>query len=177
MSRVRIVPVNAIEPAFLSRLASCLEERFLYTCLVERALAVPRSAMNRARGQMFRNALSAKILEVFPPTNGDFLLGITEWDMYKTSHRFIFGDADERYRLAIVSLHRLRSQFYGEHPDGNLLFQRTVKEGVHQLGRTLGLGPCFNSRCAMYVSGSIFDIDNKWSNFCELCDRRCRAQS
>ena len=38
------------------------------------------------------------------------LLTITDFDLYKTSHRFVFGDADETQGLAIVSVHRLRSR-------------------------------------------------------------------
>lgn len=175
-AQIRIVPVNAIDPAFLSRLALCLEERFLYTIAVERALAVPRSAVNSARGQMFLSTLTTKILRSYCDGNG-LLLAITDFDLYKTSHRYIFGDADEQRRLAVVSLHRLRSEFYGEDPDENLLFQRTLKESVHELGHAVGLKHCYNARCAMYYSNSIFETDNKMPHFCETCDKRSRARS
>jgi archaemetzincin len=173
---LRIVPINAIDTAFLQRLGLCLEERFLYRTSVERALVVPRSAVNSARGQMFVSTLTTKVLRQYPDDAG-LLLAITDFDLYKTSHRFIFGDADEQRRTAIVSLHRLRSDFYGEDPDENVLFQRTLKECVHELGHAVGLKHCYNARCAMYYSNSIFETDNKMSHFCEVCEKRSRARS
>lgn len=175
-SRLRIVPINAIDPAFLQRLGLCLEERFLYSVTVERALAVPRSAVNSARAQMFVSTLTTKVVRQYPD-DGGLLLAITDFDLYKTSHRFIFGDADEQRRAAVVSLHRLRSEFYGEDADENVLFQRTLKECVHELGHAVGLKHCYNARCAMYYSNSIFETDNKMPHFCEVCEKRSRARS
>jgi archaemetzincin len=111
------------------------------------------------------------VLRAYPETDGVRLI-VTEFDLYKTSHRFIFGDGDESSGIAVVSLHRLRCEFYGEEPDRNALFQRTLKESVHELGHAFGLKHCFNARCAMYYSNSIFETDNKMPHFCEGCDRR-----
>ncbi|HZZ65557.1 MAG TPA: archaemetzincin family Zn-dependent metalloprotease [Candidatus Baltobacteraceae bacterium] len=175
-SQLRIVPINAIEPEFLSRLGMCLEERFLYRIVVERALLVPRNAVNSVRQQMFLSTLTTKVLRHYGADQG-LLLAITDFDLYKTSHRYIFGDADEQRRIAVVSLHRLRGEFYGEAQDDNLLFQRTLKEAVHELGHAGGLRHCYNARCAMYYSNSIFETDNKMSHLCEVCDKRSRARS
>jgi archaemetzincin len=169
-SRIRIVPVNTVETAFLDRLAACLEERFLATAGLERSLVVPRATLNATRGQLFVATLMAKVHRAYP--DGGIALAITDFDLYKTSHRFVFGDADEAQGVAIVSTHRLRSEFYGEPPDANLLFQRTLKEATHELGHAFGLKHCYNARCAMYYSNSIFETDNKMPHFCENCDRR-----
>jgi len=174
-SRLRIVPINAIERSFLARLGLCLEERFLLCAEVERSLAVPRSAVNTVRSQMFLGTLIGKITRQYP--EGGLMLAITDFDLYKTSHRYIFGDADEARRIAVVSLHRLRGEFYGDHADGNLLFQRALKESVHELGHALGLSHCYNGRCAMYYSNSIFETDNKMAHFCDVCEKRSRARS
>jgi predicted Zn-dependent protease len=170
-SKIRIVPINKIDAAFLERLATCLEERFLATAQVEPSLAIPRSALNSTRVQLFVSTLNAKVQRAHPEADG-VLLAITDFDLYKTSHRFVFGDADDAQRLAAVSLHRLRSEFYSEPADANLLFQRTLKECVHELGHAFGLKHCYNARCAMYYSNSIFETDNKMSHFCDACDRR-----
>ncbi|MDE2570917.1 MAG: archemetzincin, partial [bacterium] len=76
-----------------------------------------------------------------------------------------------------VSTHRLRTDFYGEEGDENVLFQRALKECVHELGHAFGLKHCYNARCVMYFSNSIYDTDNKLSHFCEGCDRRSRAKT
>ncbi|MGH7706578.1 MAG: archaemetzincin family Zn-dependent metalloprotease [Candidatus Dormibacteria bacterium] len=174
MSQVSIVPINSIDPTFLARLALCLEERFLYACTVERVLRLPRTVLNSDRNQLFLNTLVMRVVGALPPADG-LALAITDFDLYKTSHQFVFGDASEEHRVAAVSLHRLRTEFYGERRDENMLFQRTLKESVHNLGHALGLKHCFNARCAMYFSNSIFDTDNKLAHFCEGCERKARA--
>ena len=171
---ISIVPVNAIDAGMLTRLALCLEERFLATAVVRAALAVPRSALNSARGQLFFGSLAGRLTAAYE-TENELVLGITEFDLYKTSHQFVFGSSSEAQRCAVVSLHRLRSEFYGDAPDENALFQRLLKESVHEIGHALGLKHCYNARCAMYYSNSVFDTDNKFSHFCETCERRSRA--
>ena len=174
VGQISIVPVNAMDVTFLERLALCLEERFLHTCVVERTVRVPRTSLNSVRKQMFFNTLIARIAAT--PAAADVVrLGITDYDLYKTSHQFVFGDASEEHRIAVVSLHRLRNEYYGERSDANVLFQRTLKEAVHDLGHAFGLKHCFNARCAMYFSNSIYDTDNKLSHFCENCEKRVRA--
>lgn len=170
-SRIHVVPINTVDVAFLDRLAPCLEERFLAGARVERSLVVPRSTLNSARGQLFVATLTTKVQRAHPDAQA-VLLAITDFDLYKTSHRFVFGDADEAQSVAVVSVHRLRSEFYGEPTDDNLLFQRTLKECIHELGHAFGLKHCYNARCAMYYSNSIFETDNKMPHFCEICDRR-----
>ena len=170
-SPIRIVPINTVDAAFLDRLATCLEERFLTSARVERSLVVPRSSLNATRGQLFVSTLNGKVRRAYPDADSTFL-AITDFDLYKTSHRFVFGDADDAQAIAVVSLARLRSEFYGEPPDGNVLFQRALKEAIHELGHAFGLRHCYNARCAMYYSNSIFETDNKMPHFCESCDRR-----
>lgn len=175
-TQLRIVPVNGIDREFLSRLSLCLAERFLYSVVVETPLPLSRSSLNNTRRQLFVPTFSTKLLREYG-NGGGLLLGITDYDLYKTSQRFVFGDADEQRRVAVVSLHRLRNEFYGEDSDENVLFQRTLKECVHELGHALGLKHCYNARCAMHYSNSIFETDNKMPHFCEVCEKRSRARN
>ena len=173
--RIFIVPINAIDRAFLSRLSFCLEERFITTFSIGDRLDVPSGALNSQRSQMFVNSLVSRIIRAAPVDDG-LRLAITEYDLYKTGHRFLFGDADRQSGVAVVSLHRLRGEFYGEEADQNLLFQRVLKEAVCGLGRAMGLKACYDARCAMHHSSSVFETDNKMSHFCDQCDKRSRAE-
>jgi archaemetzincin len=174
MSVISVVPVNTIDPQLLTRLALCLEERFLASCIVRASLTLPKSALNSVRKQLFFGSIAAKLAGANDDAES-VVLGVTEYDLYKTSHHFIFGSASESHRTAVVSLHRLRAEFYGEPADENQLFQRLLKEAVHEIGHSLGMKHCYNARCPMYYSNSVFDTDNKYSNFCEACEKRSRA--
>ncbi len=174
VSEISIVPINTIDAGLLTRLALCLEERFLYTCVVRAPLRVPKSALNSVRKQLFFGSVVAKLGAAFD-SRGEIVLAVTDFDLYKTSHQFVFGSSSEAQRCAVVSTHRLRAEFYGEPVDENALFQRLLKESVRQLGHALGLKNCYNARCVMSYANSVFDTDNKHSHLCEQCDKRSRA--
>ena len=69
----------------------------------------------------------------------------------------------------MVSLRRLRPEHYGAPPDEKRLEERALKEAIHELGHTYGLGHCQDERCVMYFSNSLGDTDRKQALFCPLC--------
>ena len=173
--QISIVPVNSIDATFLTRLGLCLEERFIAPFLVRAPLRIPKTALNGVRGQLFVGALSTQLVGAYPPRDGGYILGITDYDLYKTSARYVFGEGDATTHVAMVSRHRLAPQFYGESADDNVVFQRTLKECVRALGHAFGLPNCHNQRCAMYHADSIFETDNRLSHLCDGCEKRTRA--
>jgi hypothetical protein len=90
MSEISVVPINMIDHQVLTRLALCLEERFLATCIVRASLPIPKTALNSVRKQLFFGSLATKLAAAHESREG-VVLGITEFDLYKTSHHFIFG--------------------------------------------------------------------------------------
>ncbi len=174
LEKISLVPINGVGTDFCERLAPCLEERFFHKFAVEKPLTLSPTQANAIRRQFFLTTVFNRLLAAYPGRNG-LLLGIMGSDIYKTSHNFIFGDASETDRVAVVSTYRLSPAFYGEPEDDRRLFDRTLKECVHALGHAFGLRHCYSARCAMYYSHSIYDTDAKLTYFCEACDKRVRA--
>jgi archaemetzincin len=69
----------------------------------------------------------------------------------------------------VVSLHRLRQEFYGLPEDPEVLRYRLVKEAVHEIGHTLDLTHCDDYRCAMAPSHAVEWIDLKDGALCASC--------
>jgi predicted Zn-dependent protease len=70
---------------------------------------------------------------------------------------------------AVVSMYRLRQDFYGLQADEELLMKRLLKESVHELGHTLGVSHCDDYRCVMAPSHAVEWIDLKEARLCGKC--------
>ena len=117
-----------------------------------------------------RQYLSSKLLtSVGKPDIQARVVCIVDIDLYVPRLNFVFGEADAVSGTAIVSLFRLRQEYYGLAPDDALLLERATKEIVHELGHTFGLGHCPNGKCVMHFSNSLADTDLKGSGFCSDC--------
>jgi archaemetzincin len=97
------------------------------------------------------------------------ILGITNKDIFIPMLSFIFGQAQLGGIGAIISLARLRQNFYGLPDDDHLYRRRICKEAVHELGHTFGLTHCMDMRCVMSLSTSIEQVDIKEDDFCGAC--------
>ena len=113
-----------------------------------------------------------KLHELFKSASTDRVLGVTLVDLFVPMLNFVFGEAQCPGKIALISLYRLRPEFYGDTPNRSLFFERAEKEAVHELGHTLGIRHCKDGRCVMFFSSSIVDTDAKDSNFCGKCVQR-----
>ena len=100
------------------------------------------------------------------------LVGVTERDLFIPVLTFVFGQAQLGGRAAVVSLARLRQEFYGLEPNRGIFLDRARKEALHEIGHTFGLVHCTDRTCAMSLATRVQHIDQKRAAFCEVCLRR-----
>ncbi len=103
------------------------------------------------------------------------ILGVTNSDISTKSSKFLYGVADlpknKSFGGALISVTRLREEFYGGTENAAQFEQRVIKEAIHELGHTFGLKHCENL-CVMRSSNSLVNADRKPSKFCEKCANR-----
>ena len=170
--KIALLAVGKITPNILTDVSRALATTFPDTTgtVAQEVLTVPQQAFNKKRNQHNSTQILNHI-QTFAQSHDEFqrVLGVADVDVYASGLNYVFGEAYISGRAALISLWRLRPEFYGEEPDSGALKLRTLKEAVHELGHTLGLQHCTHSYCVMHFSNSIFEVDKKQSLFCDQC--------
>jgi archaemetzincin len=152
-------------PAWIEAAAA---EWFPYPVVRLPGVSLPEEAFDPVRRQC-RSIEILKALARAAPCDTARIVGITEADLAIPMLTFLFGQALFEGTVALVSLCRLRQEFYGLPPDAELLRERAVKETLHELGHTFGLVHCGDAKCAMSLSTDIELVDAKGECYCTRC--------
>jgi len=163
-----IVPIGKVDETIIKNLAKILYERFKIRFYIKKPIEIPINAFNPKRGQFDSN----KIFNKLKKYEGKRVLGIIDKDLYVQGLNFVFGQAELPGRCTLISITRLRQEFYGLPKDERIFFNRIIKEAIHELGHTYGLKHCSNKDCVMFFSNSIIDTDKKSSFFCKMCQKK-----
>jgi len=103
------------------------------------------------------------------------VLGVLDVDIFSKFLNFVFGVADlpkdKNYGNGLISIIRLRENFYRRTENVALFELRILKEAIHELGHTFGVEHCTNI-CVMKFSTTLEDTDQKSPKFCEDCAKR-----
>ncbi|MCJ7577586.1 MAG: archaemetzincin family Zn-dependent metalloprotease [candidate division Zixibacteria bacterium] len=165
---IYILGINKVDSTLLEKLRTNLEKIFGQKIKVSLISWDLEFAYNPERKQYYSSAILEKLRNAGSEA-GERVLGLVDIDLYVPDLNFVFGEADVVEKIAVISTKRLRQEYYGLPKDEQLLLDRTLKESVHELGHTYGLGHCPDKSCVMYFSNSLQDTDFKSSSFCESC--------
>jgi len=169
---IALVPIGQVDEAVLTVIGEGLKEAFGRDYVIAAPLPYPDYAYDRRRGQYRSDDILAQLRRLSFPA--ERWLGLVDVDLYTPGLNFVFGQATMGGPAALISLTRLRQRFYGLPDDQALFLDRAVKEAVHELGHTYGLGHCSDRRCVMAFSNSLADTDYKGRTFCPGCRRLLR---
>lgn len=165
---VVICPVGIVDQGILNRMAGHIETRCRVMCSVCQKMEDPDYAYDDRRCQ-YNSATILKHLMTCCPDQILGFMGVTSVDLFVPILRYVFGLAEMEGRCSIISLHRLRAEFYDLPPNQGLLEERLKKTALHELGHCVGLTHCNNRHCVMYSSVRIEDTDAKQADFCPTC--------
>jgi archaemetzincin len=168
LKAITIIPIGSVESRILNQIASQLEKNLQIKVDLGDELPIPKDSFNTKRNQYYATEILSNLKSTHPFHLGP-ILGVIEGDIYIPEFNFIFGEADPISEVAIMSLKRLRQEFYDLKPDNNLFMDRAVKEALHEIGHVYGLGHCINQSCTMHFSNTLQDTDKKGSKLCENC--------
>ena len=164
---ILLVTVGEVDKKVIQMLKYDLNKLFKRQVWSGKGMPHPDYAFNKKRNQYLSTAILKAMTEIKEYATYEKILGIIDYDLYVPKLNFVFGEASQR--VAIISLTRLRNEFYNLPKDQTIFRKRVLTEGVHELGHTYGLVHCRNFHCVMFFSNSLTDTDIKGPDFCQRC--------
>ncbi len=170
--RLTIQPLLAVNPQEIAQVVPMLSDTFGFDDIImeQPLMEIPMELFERRRFQYSAQGLLELVSRAGKGRNR-ISLGVIEADIYHPGLNFVFGLARPG-EAAVISLCRLRPEYYGPRADAELFRMRVVKEASHELGHVLGLDHCRSFSCVMFFSNSIADTDRKSHEFCRSCKER-----
>ena len=166
--KIILIPLGDVDSEIIGELKNRIKVIFQCPMEIGTGFSDLAQAYDHQREQYLASAL-IDALNIRKEEEKERVVGIADIDLYAPRLNFVFGQADILSGTAIISLCRLRQEYYGLPPDKDLFLARAAKEIVHELGHTFGLGHCHDSKCVMHFSNSLADTDWKEVNFCPKC--------
>jgi len=166
-----ITPLGEVDFFMVNKLATNIGPIFNRSVDILKGMKVPDEAYNVVRGQHYASVVLNK-LERVKANQREHILGIMEEDIYLPDEPFVIGHSDTVSRTAVLSLFRMRQEFYGLPEDDKKIYTRLFKQAIYHMAPLYDLPACKNPRCVNYFSQDMFDIDNKNEKLCDLCQRR-----
>ena len=166
--KIVLISFGRFELGFFQRLAAAIQSELGIPVETAFDYSDLNNFYDPARRQYDGNKL---IKYIHAEYNNDAIktIGLFRVDLFIPILTYIFGQAIFKGNVGVVSLFRLKNELYGLKRNDNLLFERFLKEIIHELGHTFGLTHCVSPVCLMRSSTYIENVDEKTSHFCAKC--------
>jgi archaemetzincin len=169
--KISIISIDEIGHSILQSIGRALEQAFGYSCEILPGEPILSHVPGLLHEDKYNSTALLLYLSKRMPKDSLKSLAVTQLDLYSPIFSSLYGEAQLGGRCALMSLYRLRQEFYRQKPDRRLLVSRCIKEALHEIGHTFGLVHCIDKNCIMFPSSTIEDTDIKSDSLCPVCTR------
>ena len=166
-SKVYVRPLGLVNPGLMRRLCMHMRDALgIEVVLLKKiVLALPAGS---GRDPLCSTEIIA-MLEGRMRHKDGLVMGVIDRDIRNPIFTFVFGEAAPDAGVAVISLKRLREEFYGRERDAEAMESRLIKVAVHEVGHLMGLKHCPNSNCVMSRACTVEELDFKDTFLCKHC--------
>ncbi len=179
---IELLKIGDLEQSILVSLKDNLNDTFnnlkMAVNISQNAFQLEITEYNSERMQYNADKILDRIIKLTKNHKVFRILGVIDKDIYSELLNFVFGIAIRPIKrisgtpvVSLISVTRLREQFYNKPENDDLFELRILKEAIHELGHTFSLEHC-NKFCIMQFSNSLMDTDKKPVQFCESCGEK-----
>ena len=166
--RLYVVPLDEGSRKYADWLSTELCHKFTLKPQSGIVARLPDEAYNAQANQYYATSILSK-LELLKGSDYEMIMAMTEEDLFIPNKNFVWGQANSTSRTAIISISRIRPEFYGLPEDEELIKSRILNIASHEIGHMLGLKNCKNPECQMNLADNISELDNRAETFCTDC--------
>ena len=134
-------------------------------------MKVPDEAYNVIRSQHYASIILQK-LERIKANSKEQIVAVCEEDIYLPDEAYVLSHYDTVSGTAVVSLNKVRQEFYGLPEDETKVYDRLFKLAVQQVALLSEVAGCRNPVCVNHYSMNMMDIDHRGSRLCDICRRQ-----
>jgi archaemetzincin len=175
LSAIYLTSVGQADPEVLAAVEDCFVHQFELEVRRSEPFPDPEYAYDPKAAQ-YSSTLIVKELVKNRPADAVRFFAVTERDLFIPMLTFVFGQAQLGGPVALISMARLRQEFYHLPPNAALLAARSRKEALHEMGHTFGLVHCPGRECTMSLAINIQQLDSKGAAFCRSCEVAIRER-
>ncbi len=165
---IGVLPLEDVPEIALKIIAAHISGYFDLPAQILPPLRPPEHAFDQRRLQYD----AGKILKSFESmefNSCEKVIGVLRSDLYLPIFEYVFGEARQGERYAVISLFRLGRNPDGSSPPDSLIHERSAKVALHELGHLYGLIHCEDKKCLMHFSGGLGDLDATPVFLCRYC--------
>ena len=111
-SKIVVVPMGEVDFMLVNRLATNIGPVFGRSVDIIKGMKTPQESYNVVRNQFYASIIFQR-LERIKGNPKEIILGICEEDIYLPDEAFVIGHDDSLMGTAVISLNRIRQEFYG----------------------------------------------------------------
>jgi archaemetzincin len=165
---VGVVPLGEVPEIALKVIAAHISGYYKLSVQILPPLGHPDYAFHERRFQ-YDAGIILKAFESIQFEDYEKVIGVLNLDLFVPIFTYVFGEAKQGGKFALVSLFRLDKNPDGHPSPSSLIFERAAKIALHELGHLFNLFHCRGKNCLMHFSGGIQDLDETPMYLCRYC--------
>lgn len=165
---IGVVSIGDVPAVFLKVVAAHISGYLNLDAEILPPVALPHFALNENRLQ-YDCGVILKTIDSETFDGYEKVIGVLAVDLFVPIFTHVFGEARQGGKMALVSTYRLQNNPKGASVPDSLVYERTAKVALHELGHLFNLMHCDDDKCLMHFSGNLEELDETPLFFCRYC--------
>ncbi len=165
---IGVIALGDVPAIFLKVIAANISGYLKIDAEILPSVAHPHYALDKHRLQ-YDCGLILKSMAAENFDGYEKVIGVLTVDLFVPILTHVYGEARQAGKIALVSTFRMGGNPQSKAEPSALVYERTAKVALHEIGHLFNLRHCEDQRCLMHFSGNLDTLDSTPLYFCRYC--------